>query len=240
MAILSINVQTTGLVGQTVNPRRCTMITTDSLSAITTAGYLNNQNANGSPILPTDVFEVLYAFNQGTKSGTFGIFTVSFSAATGFTLTEWVNPSNVLLPVVSGDVAVFNGTSGQISDSGILGTNIVVKNASNVMAAGSNIILDKATAVTTGNAATINKQSGVLTTPALTTASGSSYAITLTNSEIASTSIVLCQIQGGTNTTPGITVIATPGAGSATITLENSGVAAAALNGTVVVSFVVL
>jgi hypothetical protein len=142
--------------------------------------------------------------------------------------------------LVSGDIPEFSGTSGDIIDSGFAAANVMLKNASNVMAAGANVITDKATATTTGGAATINKQSGVLTTPALTTASGAAYTITLTNSEIATTSIILCQIQGGSNTTPGITIIATPGAGSATILLENSGVAAAALNGTVILSFVVL
>ena len=123
MAILSFNVNTTGLVGQTVNPRRNTMVTTDSLATITTAGYLNNQNRSGDPILPTDVFEVLYSFNQGTKVGTFGIFTVSYSQATGYKLNQWANPGDVLLPVVSGDFANFNGTSGQIKDSGFSPTN---------------------------------------------------------------------------------------------------------------------
>ncbi len=58
MGIIAINVNTTGLVGQQINPRRCTMITTDSLATITTAGYLNNQNALGNQILPTDIFEI--------------------------------------------------------------------------------------------------------------------------------------------------------------------------------------
>lgn len=124
MAIISLNTNTTGLTGQTVNPRRCTMVTTDTLAAITTAGYLTNQNTAGNPILPTDIFEILYAFNQATNIGTFGIFTVSYSQVTGFTLTEWVNPSNVLLPVVSGDIATFNGTSGQITDSGIASASV--------------------------------------------------------------------------------------------------------------------
>lgn len=123
MAIISFNVNVTGLVGSNVNPRRCTMVTTDNLAAVTTAGYLNNQNSLGNPILPTDVFEVLYSFNQATQSGTFGIFQVSFSSATGYTLNIWENPGNVLLPVVSNDFANFNGTSGQIKDSGYSPTN---------------------------------------------------------------------------------------------------------------------
>lgn len=120
MGIIAINVNTTGLVGQSVTPRRCTIVTTDSLATITTAGYLNNQNLLGNTILPTDVFDILYLFNEQTQVGTFGIFQVTYSSSTGFTLNLWENPGNVLLPVVSGDFAVFNGTSGQIKDAGFL------------------------------------------------------------------------------------------------------------------------
>jgi len=120
MGIIAINVNTTGLIGAQINPRRCTFITTDSLATITTAGYLNNQNLLGNTILPTDVFEVLYLFNEQTQVGIFGIFQVTYSSSTGFTLNLWENPGNVLLPVVSGDFAVFNGTSGQIKDAGYL------------------------------------------------------------------------------------------------------------------------
>jgi hypothetical protein len=118
MSILAINVNTTGLTGSQVSPRRCTMITTDSLATITTAGYLNNQNSAGNTILPTDIFEVIYSFNEVTQQGTYGIFQVTYSSSTGFTMNIWENPGNVLLPVVDGDFANFNGTSGQIEDAG--------------------------------------------------------------------------------------------------------------------------
>jgi hypothetical protein len=118
MGIIAINVNTTGLIGEQIQPRRCTLITTDNLATITTAGYLNNQNSLGNTILPTDIFEVLYSFNEQTQVGTFGIFQVTYSSSTGFTLNLWENPGNVLLPVVSGDFAIFNGTTGQIKDAG--------------------------------------------------------------------------------------------------------------------------
>lgn len=120
MGIIAINTNTTGLVGQTIQPRRCTLITTDSLATITTAGYLNNQNTQGNTILPTDIFEILYSFNETTQAGAFGIFQVTYAASTGFTLNLWENPGNVLLPVVDGHFANFNGTSGQIEDAGFL------------------------------------------------------------------------------------------------------------------------
>ncbi len=123
MGIIAINVSTTGLVGEQVNPRRNTMITTDNLATVTTAGYLNNQNSNGNPILPTDIFEILYSFNTATQSGTFGIFQVHYTSATGYSLVLWGNPGDVLLPVVSGDFANFNGTTGQIKDAGFSPTD---------------------------------------------------------------------------------------------------------------------
>lgn len=90
MAIISFNTGTTGLVGKTINPRRCTMITTEDLATITTPGYLNNQNSSGDPIFPTDMFDVLYDFNESTQSGTYGIFKTSYSSSTGFTLSLYV------------------------------------------------------------------------------------------------------------------------------------------------------
>lgn len=138
MPIIAINVNTTGLIGEQINPRRCTIITTDSLATITTAGYLNNQNMLGNQILPTDIFEILYLFNAQTQVGVFGIFQVTYSSSTGFTLNIWENPGNVLLPVVSGDFAVFNGTSGQIKDAGYLPSNAALTRV--VMAGSASII----------------------------------------------------------------------------------------------------
>jgi hypothetical protein len=118
-----VNVYTTGLVGDQVSPRRCTMLTTQNLAAITAAGFLNGQNAGGSPILPTDIFDVIYSYNDATKQGTYGVFQVSYSSVTGFSLVLWGNPGDVLLPVVNGDFAIFNGITGQIKDAGYSPTN---------------------------------------------------------------------------------------------------------------------
>ncbi len=102
------------------------------------------------------------------------------------------------------------------------------------------ILMDRGTATSTVAAATINKQSGVITTEALTTAAAAAYAFTLTNSRIASTSIVILQLMGGTNTTRGLELRAIPGAGSATISIFNNNVAASALNGTLIFGFEVI
>src|SRR5580692_2169690 len=78
MSILSINIGTTGLVGSSVNPRRCTMTSTDNLSTILGAGYIN-QKVLGDAILPTDIFEVIYNYNISTGSGDEETFQVSIS-----------------------------------------------------------------------------------------------------------------------------------------------------------------
>lgn len=102
------------------------------------------------------------------------------------------------------------------------------------------ILLDRGTATSTAGAATINHQAGVVTTEALTTASGSAYSFTLTNSRITAESIVLCQLMGGTNTKYGLSFTAVPSSGSAAISVLNNDISAAALNGTLIFGFVVI
>jgi hypothetical protein len=120
MGVLQIQQVDVGQVGAL--PISVKMTTTDSLATITTAGYLNNQPLLGVNLSAADIMAVFYnaivSNIGGLQSASFGIFTVAVSNNGSVTLTEWVNPSNVLLPVVSGDFAVFNGTSGQIKDSG--------------------------------------------------------------------------------------------------------------------------
>ena len=95
------------------------------------------------------------------------------------------------------------------------------------------------TATATAGAATLAKNSGVITTEALTTAAAAAYTLTLTNSTIAATDIVLASVQNGTNT-QGIPVISrvTPGSSSVVILVHNLH-ASEALNGTLKISFVV-
>lgn len=138
MGIVAINVNTTGLVGGNVAPRRCTIITTDNLATITAAGYLNNQNTLGNNISVSDIFDIYYSYNINSKTGTFGMFTVSYSASSGFTLVAWSNPGDVLLPVVSGDFAIFNGVTGQIKDGGFSPSNAALANV--VMQSGASVI----------------------------------------------------------------------------------------------------
>lgn len=97
-----------------------------------------------------------------------------------------------------------------------------------------------AAAATTG-AATLSAMQGKITSEALTTAQDAIYTLTLTNDQIAAGDIVLASVSNGTNTqgTPMIGRIS-PAAGSAVIQVINKHASAEALNGTVVVSFVVI
>lgn len=98
---------------------------------------------------------------------------------------------------------------------------------------------NKGTGTVSSGAVTINTQAGVITTTSLSTAGGASTTITLTNSQISSSSVVLLSWMGGTNTTANFTMSVVPGTGTATITIFNN-TAATALNGTIIIGFEVL
>ena len=106
-------------------------------------------------------------------------------------------------------------------------------------AACSFVLQNKGTGTEAANAVTISNLCGVITTSSLNTAGGASYLITLTNTYIASTSVVLATYNGGTNTTRNITIACVPGSGTAAITIYNN-TAATALNGTVIIDFIVI
>lgn len=93
------------------------------------------------------------------------------------------------------------------------------------------------TATATAGAATLSKCSGKITSEDLTTAAGASYTLTLTNTRIAAADTVFASVGYGTSTTgtPCVTRV-TPAAGSVVIIVQNVH-ASAALNGTIVISF---
>ena len=93
--------------------------------------------------------------------------------------------------------------------------------------------------VAVSGAATLNKASGQITTEALTTAAAAEYTLTITNSMVSATDLVMASVQNGTNTT-GAPVLrtVTPSAGSLAIVVRNDH-ASAALNGTLKISFVI-
>jgi len=209
MGIVSFVTDLPGQIGLT--PRRPKLVTTDALNVVEGAGYLNNASKQtGQNLLPTDIIDCVYSYTPATNSGT------------DIELT----------------VAITNGTITLSPLIGTLPVTVVQTNQVNQMAAGADLALDKGTGTVAAGAVTVNHQAGVITTTSLTTAAGATATFTLTNSFITASSVITPSIMGGTNTTPGVDVSATAGAGTSTVTLTNTA-ATAALNGTVIVGFVV-
>lgn len=88
-----------------------------------------------------------------------------------------------------------------------------------------------------------NGQRGIVTSGTLTTAAATDATYTITNSSVATTSLVMCTLQNysGTLVTNGYPIVMTcvPGSGSIAVHITNTH-AANALNGTVAIGFAVL
>lgn len=224
----------------------------DNLATITSAGYLNQVNLESNPLSRTDVLQVLYSYNQVTKVGTYGIFTVSISNSGVITLVVWANPGDVVVPTVVGDFAQFNSVNGQLIDNGKSATNaaktkVVMADAATTLnnwamftdVAGTIGNILKANGTEAANAVTASGKAGVITTSALTTVAGASYAITWTNTQIAAASAIQLTLMGGTNTIKDITLQATAGAGTSTLTIYNND-GTNPLNGTLLIGYQVV
>lgn len=111
MGIINISIGEVGQEGE--RPRRNKIVTTDALSVVTAAGYLNN-GVLPRPLDKTDIFDIIYSYSVVSGAGTYDQFICSISAAGVVTLSVEVSAGNVLLPVVANHIAAFNGTSGQI------------------------------------------------------------------------------------------------------------------------------
>ena len=127
-------------------------------------------------------------------------------------------------------------SSGDIS--ACTSTSMVMVTPTLGAASATSVVITKANGTEAGNAVTASGNAGVITTSALTTAAGGTYAITWTNTAIASTSVVLLTQLGGTNTKY-IQFKVVPGSGTATLTIENIDLIAA-LDGTVLLGYLVV
>lgn len=139
-----------------VSPRIVRITTTSTLAQVTAAGWYSNVAPN--QLQPTDEVEIAYA--QGSSNAATAFFSVAIAAGV---VTLSVAESGVVLPVVSGDFAVFSGTTGAISDLGYLPSNAAKTRV--VMANGATIAnhiatyadttgtigIDAATAINGGN-----------------------------------------------------------------------------------------
>jgi hypothetical protein len=186
-----------------------------------------------------------------------GASTANFVLTAGsqiITGTTQINTLNIGASGTAGSLSLFSGTASKgkwlftpVDNTG--NTTMTITNAAQSgaftytipdgKAAASFVLQNKGTGTEAANAVTINNLTGVITTSSLTTAGGANYAITLTNSYIASTSILHVTYNGGTNTTRNFTIAAVPGSGTAVITIYNN-TAATALNGTIIMHFTIM
>jgi hypothetical protein len=142
------------------------MVTTDSIATVTTAGYLNNLDLAVFPIAASDVLGITYSYNTQTQSGIFTFANITITNGV-ITIAEMVSPGNVLLPVVSGDFAIFNGTTGQIKDSSQKATNIA-----------SPYLVTSPGSLTAGNFPTLADANGTLAAGLPPSAASQAYVVT--------------------------------------------------------------
>ena len=176
---------------------------------------------------------------QAGLSGTAGTL-ASFPATASkgsLVLAAVANTGNTLTTI--SNAAMGQASVVSIPDPGAATAKFLLDSGTNTMAAGSQIILAKANGTEAANAVTASGNAGLITTSALTTAGAASYAITWTNTKISSTSAVVVTLAGGTNTVNNVQIKVVPGSGTATLTIYNL-TAATPLNGTILLSYVVL
>lgn len=238
MAILGIQTaQPTGLAS--VNPSIIYILTSDTYATVTATGYLNNAKQEGFTF-SNNQMALVYTTDDGpvwlkvviTYSGASVLNTV-------VSLVQLSSPGDIALPTVANNLILSTNVNGSLGDSGIASSVVMKTNAVNTLTGSGQIILVKANGTEAANAVTASGNAGVITTSALTTAAGSTYSITWTNTKITATSVIGLTIQGGTNTVFSIQFSCVPAAGSATLVIRNIG-PTDALNGTLLIGYTVL
>lgn len=215
MSILQITTDFAGEIA--VAPRIVRIVATDAFNAITTAGYLNERNTTnqGIEIDPTDFIFINY--DDGAE---FGIFTPSINAGI-ITLEPYVGQGDVTLPVVSGDFAVFDGTTGTIKDasyspSNAAKTKVVMANAATVannmatFADTAGTVKDAGARIISGTTTTY---AGGGTSNAFTVAGLTATCVGTANILTSTNSVSVNKVVPSTNTLT-ITFSADPGAGT--------------------------
>lgn len=100
------------------NPVFAYLFTTENYATITTAGFLNNIGGT-SQLQVTDIVVANYG-------GLNGFFNVAIDSSKVITLSPLVSTGEVVLPVVSGNLAMFSGTAGAIADANIIAANVLL------------------------------------------------------------------------------------------------------------------
>jgi len=245
--IYQLPTQTPATVG--INPNLRFAIFGDDLAAVTTPGYMNQNDLESNPLSSNDIVQAFYDYDLQTQTGQFGIFTVSLGGSGSITLTSWANPGEVVLPVVDNHFAAFDGSGGQIADLGYLPsdstkTRVVMASSSttiNAFAAfadttGTVKNLVRASGTEVAGAVTANGSVGVITTSSLSSI-GPSYVISWANSYVSASSVIQLSLMGGSNTNKDLVFQAVPGSGSVALTVYN--LSGSDLNGTLLIGYTV-
>lgn len=110
MGIVSLQMDFVGRVG--VTPRHGSMVTTDTLTTITTAGYLNTYGNNfGLDFFQTDLIDI--AFDNGSGGTDVETFGLSFSAGV---ITLVLSSTDVVLPTTTDHIATYTNAAGGLSE----------------------------------------------------------------------------------------------------------------------------
>ena len=180
----------------------------------------------------------------GNANPSFQLDCATASAVTGIKVKSAALAGGAALSVVSSgtneNLTTDAKGTGTITLNGIATGAVISGGPFKIATAKTFAILDNGLATAVAGAATLNQSAGVVTSEALVTAFGADYVLTLTNSQVAAADLVFVSVNNGTNTTEGLAVNrVTPAAGSVAIRIRNTN-AAAALNGTIKISFQVV
>lgn len=205
----------------------------------------NNLTINPGPVAITstlttitgsaNVPQVIFLHANAGAAETIEIQSSQGTSATSIDINSTVGGVTLAGGLATGDavnITAFNAAGGIDMDAGAL-------ISLNTTTAAGNIQIVGGTNTAAGNAVIQNTYTGVVTLTGLTTASAATELITVTNALVSATSGVLVTAANlGANDAQMTVTRVVPGAGSFVVTLTNNG--AAALNGNVILSFIVL
>jgi len=180
----------------------------------------------------------------GTTSGTIGpgIAIGSTAFPVGVRGDGTVYPGSMWRPKINGSFYMVplltDGATATGTGNLVLATSPTLVTPVLGVATGTSLTFTKVNGAEAANAVTASGGAGIITTSALTTAAGGTYVITWTNSLITATSMISLTVNGGTNTRY-TTFSVVPGAGSATLTINNIDLINA-LNGTILIGYLVV
>lgn len=149
----------------------------------------------------------------------------------------FIRKENMTLPLdFGGNDLIVNSITTGISTSGgaVTGTSTTPLALPKATTLKSNVT----TVTATSNIATVTNYLLQVTTPSLSTASGSTQTEVLTLTGLAATDIAFCQAAGGTSTVQDYQITAVATTNTLTLTVYNTG--ASSLNGTLIINVWIL